>query len=154
MRILGVAVVLLLLGSCASDSGDDAPEAAATTTTSEAATTTTQAATTTTTSPCLRVSKVFEANIDLTPASSLGAVKRGSKWLVASADGAVWLVSADPTSGVIEAGMIIPLNVEARTSSRFGSNIAPGAPATEGLNGSESDALAAKRCALAAEKGA
>lgn len=140
-RLVAAVCLLVALGACGGSKDQ------------ESATTTTMVTTTTEQTECLRVSKVFEAQLDVRPASALGAVIHGAKWLVASADGAVWLVSVDPTAGVEQKGTIIPLNAEARTTSRFGSAVAPDAPATMGLDGSEPDSLEAKRCARKAEDG-
>lgn len=97
---------------------------------------------------------MFEATIAVRPQSTLGAVTYPlDKWLVASADGAVWLTTVDPTAGVEQSGKVIPLNAAARTTSRFGSAVAPGGAETLGLTGDEPASRDAWRCALKSEKG-
>jgi hypothetical protein len=68
-----------------------------------------------------------------------------TSWFVATADGATWLTTADPTRDA--AGELLPMNDQARTDSASRRDVPDGDPLYRGHTNDEPAADAARACA-------
>lgn len=81
----------------------------------------------------------------LDPDPALGEnTMAGDGWVVATTDGAAWLVYGDLGEG---AGPVVPLNDQARAASELGVDVAQGAPMFRGIGGGDPAVAAAVSCA-------
>jgi len=102
-----------------------------------------------TASACLRVDDQVLDSLGLSRAGAAGPEGETGlgkpAYFVARADGAVWLTSEDPSSGI--PGLTLPLNDQARSASDLGSYMPADALAFGDLTASSTGALQAIACA-------
>lgn len=166
-RVLALTAAIVALGACggaaetASTSATTGPSTtAAVVATTEKSSTTTAAAersssTVDTRAGCTKVEDPTLLDAIKNPEAWSAKAPRGAwasrneqAWYVATADGALWVTNIQPDA-TDDGGLTLPMNQTARADSDVGADVAPGAPAYEGLKLSDPGAVSALSCARA-----